>query len=267
MKLKKILTTATKYLDKKSPAVLTGLAIVGVIGTAVTAYKAGLKADKILEDKKKDMEYVKKNDEEAEKAVKKNTIKKIIPVIIPPIIMSTSTIVCVLGSNKVSNKRIALLSAAYQLSEKTVEDLNKKMVETIGEKKARAIKDKIIKDKVDNNPPNDNLIIVGDGDILCYDSPNSRYFKASIEKVKQAILEASQMVMNESSIKLNDFYGLINPKLETELGDLAGWTIDDLYRGKLPIEIVSHLTDDGKPCLALEYDVHIKRNNWYGDFA
>ena len=56
-----------------------------------------------------------------------------------------------------------------------------KVVETLGEAKARKIKDEIAKDKVKNDPiSNKEVIITGKGDMLCYDVLSGRYFKNNI---------------------------------------------------------------------------------------
>lgn len=147
-KLTDLLEKAEVFTRKNSPVILTGLAIVGVISTAYAAYKAGPRADKILEEYRKDMKDCHPNDKETKRAVVGETVKKMIPVMAPPIIMGGTTIACVVGSHSVSSRRIAALSAAYSLSESTVKNLNSKMEEMLGEKKARAVKDAIMKDKL-----------------------------------------------------------------------------------------------------------------------
>ena len=264
-KLVKIANSMLKKADKNSPAVLAGIAIVGVIGTAIAAYKAGIKADKILEDYKKDLEYIKKDDKEAEKDAKKETARKMIPVVLPPVIMGGITVASILGSNKISNKRLAIVSAAYQFSEKKIDELNEKIVEVVGKKKAAAIKEKVSKKHIDDHPPREtDMIITGDGDVICYDSFNDRYFRSNAQKIQKAVLDASMMVLGEQSITINDFYYCLGLK-PTPQGDNVGWNIDDLEDNKLPISIIAHLTDDERPCLAIEYSTHIIKD-WYGDF-
>lgn len=255
-----------KKADKNSPALLTGMALVGLVGTAVASYSAGLKADKILEDYHKDLQYIKKGDKEAKKDTVKETVKKMVPVVLPAIIMEGITIACILGSNKVSSKRLAVLSAAYQLSENTVKDLNEKIVEVVGKKKAAAIKEKVSKKHMDEGTPlkESDVIITGDGDVLCYDSFNDRYFKSSAQRIQKAVLDASMMLLNEQSITVNDFYYCLGIK-STPQGDNVGWNLDDLSDNQIPIAIIAHLTENQEPCLAIEYDAHVIKD-WYGDF-
>lgn len=266
-KVTDFLEKAETFTKKNSPAILTGMAIVGVISTAYAAFKAGPRADKILEEYRKDMSYCDRNDKEAKRAVITETAKKMIPVVAPPIIMGGSTIGCVIGSHSVSSRRIAALSAAYTLSESTVKNLNSKMEEILGEKKARAVKDAIMKDKLRESEKNDqkllgdgNIIVPDNGYVLCKDLHSGRPFYSTAEKIKQAIVKCSFDVQQDMWVSLNDFYDEIDsPQLEhIPLGDDLGWNVEDTIRGQLPITLTAILTSDGKPCLCVDADINIR---------
>lgn len=266
-KLISFLEKAENFTKKNSPAILTGAAIVGVLSTAYSAYKAGLRADKILEVYRADMKDCHPKDKEAKRAVVGETAKKLIPVVAPPVIMGAATISCIVGSHSVSSRRIAALSAAYSLSESTVKNLNNKMEEILGEKKTRAIKDAVMKDKLHADAEKDrktlsdnNFVIPGDGTVLCKDLYSGRLFYSNAEKIKQAIAKCSYDIVSDMWISLNDFYYEINsPQLEPiPMGEDLGWNIDDTNAGKLPITLTALLTDDGKPCLCVDYDIGIR---------
>lgn len=255
------------FTRRKSPVILTGLAIVGVISTAYSAYKAGPRADKILKAYRKDMKDCHPNDKEAKRAVVGETVKKMIPVMAPPIIMSGTTIACVVGSHSVSSRRIAALSAAYTLSESTVKNLNSKMEEILGEKKARAVRDAIMKDKLHETEKKDqklfgdgNIYVPDNGYVLCKDLYTGRTFYSTAEKIKQAIIKCSSDVQQDMWVSLNDFYMEIgSPQLETvPMGNDLGWNVDDTIRGQLPIYLTALLMEDGKPCLCVDADIQIR---------
>lgn len=261
------LKNAEVFTKKNSPAILTGLAIVGVISTAYAAYKAGPRADKILETYRKDMRDCHPNDKEAKRAVVSEAVKNIIPVVTPPIIMGGTTIACIVGSHSISSRRIAALSAAYSIAESSVKNLNSKMEEMLGEKKARAIKDSIMKDKLKESEKKDQKIL-GDGNVyvpdngyvLCKDLHSGRPFYSTAEKIKQAIIKCSSDVQQDMWVSLNDFYAEINsPQLEPiPLGNDLGWNVDDTIRGQLPIYLSALLTEDGKPCLCVDADIKMR---------
>lgn len=272
MKINKIMDFLGKMENvgkKKSPTILAGLAIAGVVSTAYLACKAGPKAEEILKNHRKDMKDCYRDDKEAKRAVVCDTAKKIIPVIAPPVIMGGTTIACIIGSHSVSSRRIAALSAAYTLSESTVKNLNGKMEEMLGEKKARAIKDSIMNDKLKGDSEKDkkkledgSFVIPNDGTVLCKDLYSGRLFYSNAEKIKQAIAKCSYDIISDMYISLNDFYEAIgSPQLSRiPLGDDLGWNIGDTMNGQLPITLTALLMEDGKPCLCLEYDIGIKNN-------
>lgn len=266
-KLFELLGKAEIFTKKNSPIILAGFAIAGVISTAYSAYKAGLRADKILKEYREDMRDCHPNDKEAKKAVIGETIKKMTPVVAPSIIMGGATIACIVGSNSVSNRRIAALSAAYTLSESTVKNLNSKMEEMLGEKKARAIKDSIMKDKLKMDSEKDKkiledgtAIIPSDGTVLCKDLYSGRLFYSNAEKINQAITKCSYNIISEMYVSLNEFYEAIgSPQLTPiPMGDDLGWNIDDVQNGRLPITLSALLTDDNKPCLCIDYDISVR---------
>lgn len=268
-KVMEFLERAEIFTKKNSPVILTGLAVAGVISTAYSAFKAGPRADKILEDYRKDMRDCHPKDKEAKRAVVNETVKKMVPVVAPTVIMGGSTIACVIGSHSISSRRIAVLSAAYSLSESTVKNLNNKMEEMLGEKKTRAIKDSIMKDKLRDSEKNDqkllgdgNLYIPDNGYVLCKDLHSGRPFYSTAEKIKQAIVKCSFDVQQDMWVSLNEFYDEIgSPQLEhIPLGDDLGWNVEDTIRGQLPITLTAILTEDGKPCLCVDYDINIRRD-------
>lgn len=269
-KVMEFLEKAEIFTKKNSPVILTGLAVAGVISTAYSAFKAGPRADKILEDYRKDMRDCHPKDKEAKRAVVGETVKKMVPVVAPPIIMGGTTIACVIGSHSISSRRIAVLSAAYSLSESTVKNLNNKMEEMLGEKKTRAIKDSIMKDKLHASEKKEDQKLLGDGNVyvpdngyvLCKDLHSGRPFYSTAEKIKQAIVKCSFDVQQNMWVSLNDFYDEIDsPQLEhIPLGDDLGWNVDDTIRGQLPIYLTALLTEDGKPCLCVEADIKIRED-------
>lgn len=254
------------FASKNSPAILTGLAIVGVVTTAYYAYKSGLKADKILKEHRRDMKDCDQKDKEAKKAVRVETAKKMIPVMAPTVLMGGLTIACMFSSHSISTRRLATLSAAYSLSETTIKNLNGKMEEMLGEKKTRAIKDAIMKDKLKATAKEDKkilsdgqVIIPSDGTVLCKDLFSGRFFYSTAEKINQAVSKCQFEVYSDMWVSLNDFYDAINsPQLERlPMGDDLGWGVDDTDRGKLPIRLTALLTDDGKPCLCMDYELNV----------
>lgn len=230
-----------KVLTKHGPEILTGMGIAGMVTTAVLAVKTTPKAERLLDDEKKKCQ---------EPLTKKEVVKTVWKCYIPAAVTCAASIACLVGASSVNLKRNAALATAFQLSEKALATYKEKVVETIGENKEKIVKDKVAKEQLKENPKSKNEIFVtGDGDVLCYDAFSGRYFTSSKAKIDDAVNRINKTIIDDWCASLNDFYdeiGLDNIKL----GDLMGWNAgDDL----LDIYFSSQITDDGKPCLVMDY--------------
>lgn len=244
--------------------ILTTLSLAGLLATAWAAYKSGPKVEKAVKKAKRDMEDVVPDDKEAKRAVIATAAKEIAPAVIPVVVMGGVTTACILGNHKASSRRIAVLSAAYTVSETALRELNGKMNEMLGENKVKSIKDAIVKDGLvkdgkENYPHENQIIMTGGGDVLCKDVQTGRYFKCNAEKVKQAINQLSHDILSEMWISLNDFYDLIGLPM-VPLGDELGWNVEDCYKGQIPITLTAQLTENQEPCLCLDYDIRIRHD-------
>lgn len=256
MNWKETWSKTKKAIDINSPMILTGLAVAGVFTTAYMSYKAGPKAHDILQKYHDDKAIINPDDKETKKAVLKETVKDLGPVIIPPIVMGIATSACIIGGNKISSKRIAVLSAAYGLADSKLKDYQEKMLESLGEERTQKVKEAIAKDHLKKNQSKTNtpVIMTGDGNVLCMDSYSRRFFSSNAEKIGQVINKLSSDIISDMYISLNDFYDELGID-RTPMGDDFGWNIDDTQRGRLPIYYTAVLTDDQKPCLVVEYDI------------
>lgn len=237
-----------KAMKRHSPEILTGIGIAGMILTTVMAVKATPKALLLIEERK----YREDMDEYADRLTVIETVKTTWLCYIPAAITAGISIFCLIGASSANVRRNTALAAAYTLSESALREYKEKVVETIGEKKEQAISDAVAKDKIEKNPAsNREVIISAKGDTLCYDAISGRYFKSDIEKIRKAVNEINKNLLNDMYISLNDFYyevGLSN----TKLGDDLGWTMND---GFVDISFSSQLSDDGTPCLVMDYRV------------
>lgn len=258
----KFLNTAKHVMKKRSPEILTGIGIAGMISTVVLAVKATPKAMELIaeaeEDGRLELEQAGKYDGEHIDAlvteVRKplNVIKVAWKPYIPAAITGVASIACLIGANSVHVRRNAALATAYQLSTTALEDYREKVVETIGEKKESQVRDKVAKKKIEENPVNNSTIIMtGKGSTLVYDTHSDRYFRSDIDKIRNAVLDLNERMVNgnEMYISLNEFYDEIGLK-HTETGDSIGWRID---KGKIDIRYSAQLTEDNEPCIVLDH--------------
>lgn len=244
LNLSKLIKNTQFVLSKHSPEILTGLGIAGMITTTVLAVKATPKALMCIDDAAYEKEELSLTGVEKVKACWKCYI--------PAAITGTVSIACLIGASSVNARRNTALATAYKLSETALTEYREKVVETIGEKKERNIKDAIAKDNVEKNPVmQQNVIITGKGDTLCYDKLFGRYFKSDIDALKKIENELNRRMFSESYISLNDFYYEVGLD-GVDAGEDLGWNIDNGY---IDLNFSSQLSSDGQPCLVVNFNI------------
>lgn len=245
---------------KHSPEILTGIGIAGMITTTVMAVRATPKALLLIEEEKR---LLKKEHTKTSGEIKPIEVVKVTwKCYIPAAITGAVSIVCLIGASSVNMRRNAALATAYTLSESTLKEYQKKVVETVGEKKEQTIRDEVAKDRIERNPVSSKEVIITEkGNTLCLDYVSGRYFRSDIDTIKKAVNELNRRMRDEMYISLNDFYYEIGLPANGS-GDELGWTID---RGYIEPDFSSQLAEDGTPCLVISYLVAPRydyRNNY-----
>lgn len=236
--------TAQKTIVKHSPEILTGVGIAGMITTTVLAVKATPKALQLIEDAKK----AEKKDDLTPAEVIKATWKCYIPAVATGV-FSTA---CLIGANSVHAHRNTALAAAYKLSETALTEYKGKVLETIGEKKEKTIREAVSKEQIEKNPVSKNEIFITEkGNTLCYDPISGRYFKSDVEKIRKIVNDLNRQLTTNicGYISLNEFYDEVGLG-HIQNGDDLGW---NLCKGLIDIEFNAHVADNGEPSLVLDY--------------
>lgn len=263
----KVPVKVTQFVDavrifehRNRPTILTGLGVAGLWTTAYLSYKAGPRAKDILAAKRQDMNDIRPGDKETKRTVMWETVKEMVPVVGPPILLGSVSTACIIGSNTVSSHRIATLSAAYTITDTALREYKGKVTELLGEKKAQQIREAISHDHVQQSPPPENeekITRTGNGNTLCYDEYTDRYFYSSAEAIGEAIVKLSYDLQSEMWIELNEFYMELGLR-PCKMGNDLGWSIDHTDRGRIPVYYTATLTEDKRPCLAIQFDVETR---------
>lgn len=239
---KKMFDSAQKIVKKRAPEILTGVGIAGMLTTVVLSVKATPKALMLIEERKLDLDM--------EELPPTEIVKTAWKCYIPPFVTGVMSCACIIGASSVSMRRNAALATAYTLSETALSEYRDKVVETLGEKKDADVRDAIAKDKLDKNPITGNEVVVTErGETLCYEPLSGRYFQSDIDKIKRALNEVNNMLLNDSYVALNDFYTEIGLGT-TKIGDDLGWQIGG---GLIDIHFSTHLAANGEPCLVVDF--------------
>ena len=185
-----LLKTAKKTLSKHSPEILTGIGIAGMITTTALAVKATPKALELIEMEKKHQneelllqakrlhrETCAQVDRLKPIEVVKVAWKPYIPAAITGVLSTT----CLISASATNYRRNAALATAYQIASTTLADYKAQVVESIGEKKEKTIRDKVAQKKLDENPEvTREVIVTGTGDVLFVEPVSMRSFTFDI---------------------------------------------------------------------------------------
>lgn len=240
----KFFKSAGATLSKHSPEILLGIGITGMISTTVLAVKATPKALQLIEMEKNKTRRKPFGAVDAAKACWKCYI--------PAVVTGVASAACLIGAHSVHAQRNAAIAAAYKLSETALTEYREKVVETVGEKKEKTIREKVDKARIEKNPVSKNYIFdTGRGSTLCYDYWSGRYFYSDIEDMKKAVNVINRMIRLDSYASLNDMYDQLNLP-HSGVGDLIGWTVDDR---QVELDHSAQMSDDDRPCICMDFSV------------
>lgn len=260
-KMTNFFKSTRKFLGKHSPEILTGIGVTGMITTTVLAVKATPKALELIEDEKNRQNGELLNEAKANGSELCNQITNLKPIevikvawrpYIPAVSLGIASVSCIIGASAVNHKRNAALATAYAISERTLVKYRDKVIETIGEKKEKEVRDKVSQDDVNNKSVSSSqVIITSKGNTLIMDAISGRYFRSDIDKIKKVVNELNRQLIHQNYISLNELYYELG--LESiSTGSYLGWNIDS---GLIELEFGTCLADNDEPCVVLNYTV------------
>jgi hypothetical protein len=248
----KIARDVHKSVDKYTPEILTGLGIAGMISTTVLAVTATPKALKMIEDENNLRAEYALDGEEVKPMTKLEIVKVAWKPYVPAVTLGLASTACLIGANKVSTRRTAALATAYKLAETSLVEYKDAVIETIGEKKEKEVKDNLAKKQIENNPVGNNVVLItGKGNTLCYDAFSGQYFRSDIEKLRKAENALNFKMRSQDYVSLNELYEEIG-LTETKMGYELGWNIDG---GMIEFYFSAQLTEEDEPCLVLDFNI------------
>lgn len=250
--MKNPLKMITPFARKHEPEILMAMGIGGMVFSIAWGIKATFKAARAIDNYKET--YGK--EKLSAKEVLKLTWKQYLPVVVS----TAASIPCIIASNSVSNKRYAALATAYTVTETALQEYQDKVVEVVGDKKAKEIKESVSGDKIDQTYQGGNQIIMtNNGTSLFYEPESGRYFMSTWNDISKAANELNARAIGDMSgvISLNDWFQKLGLDA-VDMGDEVGWSIADGERNIIDISISSHVTKDNVPCGAIYYNCRPK---------
>ena len=243
-------------LKKHSPEILMTVGVIGVVASGVMACKATLKVQDVVDDAKQkiDMIHEVSNDPEmsdkysAEDGKKDlaivytQTAVKFIKLYGPSVAIGVASLGCMIGSNRILNKRNVALTAAYTAVDKSFKEYRSRVIDRFGKQldkelkygiKAQEIEEVSVDEKgkeivkkntievMDPNCYSQYSIVFDDGNAGWDPDPElTKYFLIQQQNWANERLKA------RGHLFLNEVYDMLGVK-RTKAGAQVGWIYDE----------------------------------------
>lgn len=240
-----LIKSLKKDVKTHSPEILAGLAVTGVLSSVYLAAKAGYESAGVIAL----YENITGGPPESRKERYLERAKLVWKSYVPTALSVSTTIGCIVFANRIGFRKTIAAQAALAVSQRAYSDYRDKIIEEYGERKDQSIRDKIAEERVQRTAPAENVLMVGPGNVLCCELFTGRYFSSDIESLRKAQNELNAQLLSQDYQTLDDFYYLIGLPQTSTSGQL-GWKSSKL----MELSFTSALTEDGRPCLAFEYN-------------
>lgn len=269
--MKRRLKTFRRKVYGNADRITSVLAIIGLGATVGLAIEETRKGIDILDTAYDEIASIKHevaekgwSEEEETRAIRevqKETVKQLVVNYIPTIVGMVTTSACIIGSNKISRDRNAVLSGGLNAANLAFQEYRDHVRKAIGEKKEVEIHDDIQKKHIESSavPFESRILNSGDGDTLCYIElePGIRdagiYFYSSYEAVRAAVNDANGEGLETGYVSLADFLYFLIKKNVTYSGiTMSGWRIQS-RSDFIKIRTTSFVHESGKPVLAISF--------------
>lgn len=263
-RLARFASRVEKVLSDNSPLILTGVGVAGTVATAVLAGQASFRAAELLRHeemrRKNDAEYYKeiyRKMPDTYPMTRKDKLLFVWEEYIPTMGVGAVTILAIVYSNRISNRRAAALATAYSLTERAYAQYRDSVREHVGERKAQKIHHDTMQNEADRTPGGSQVIVTG-VESLCFDSFSGRFFNSTMETIKKAQNDTNYQMLRDGYASLSDFYSRIG-LAPTSMSEEVGWTSDGR---PLDIAYSTILAEDGRPAISIDFLVSPVREYW-----
>lgn len=243
-------------LKKHSPEILLVAGAVGAVTSTVMACKATLKVNEVLEDTKQKIDTIhqvssdpamaeKYTEEDSKKdlaIVYTQTAVKFIKLYGPSVALGVVSLGCMIGSNRILNKRNAALAAAYAAVDKSFKDYRGRVVERFGKQLDKELRYNIKAQEVEEITTDENGKEVVTKSTVEVADPNSYSPYAIVfddgnegwdpdpERSKFFLIQqqnwANERLKSRGHLFLNEVYDMLGAR-RTKAGAQVGWVYDE----------------------------------------
>lgn len=219
MQIPTFIKQAQGVITQNAPAILTGVGVVGTVGTAYFTARGTFKAAELLAAQQGLSETP---------VDTRDKIKLVWTLYLPAAGVASATIVAIIYANRINAKRMAALLTAYTAADKAYNEYQEKVKEHLTGPKEQKIRDEIAQDRTNANTPDGSQIhLTGNGDQLFRDEWTGRYFRSSVQAVKQAENEINASILKHDYASLTELYSQLGLDPVRASDDL-GWCVNHM---------------------------------------
>lgn len=237
--------------------ILTGVSVLGLVSTAVTAYYCGIKADEILEKDRQENIVVLTGDTSSDyRKLAADYLRKMKitwKCWAVPAVTGTLTLVSIIANNSISSATIASLSGVAATSGALYNKAKKEIKKRGG---VDGVKE-YFKNAIPEFLTEDNVIHGNDGDELFYDEYLDEFFRSSTNAVNSSINAYIEYFEDHKVATLYDLYKMIGlPYIDPD-SDFIGWDAEDYENGldmDRNIEVIPIEDYNGEIINVISYD-------------
>lgn len=243
-------------IKKHSPEILLAAGVAGVVTSGVMACKATLKVNDILDETKDTIEKIhevasdpdmkeKYTEEDSKKdlaIVYTQTAVKMIKLYGPSVLLGVASIGCIVGSNRILNKRNVALAAAYTAVDKSFKEYRGRVIERFGKQLDKELRYNIKAQEIEEVSVDENGKETVKKSTVEVMDPNN-YSQYSIvfddgnegwdtdpERTKYFLIQqqnwANERLKARGHLFLNEVYDMLGAQ-RTKAGAQVGWVYDE----------------------------------------
>ncbi len=241
-----------KFLRKASPTILTGLGVIGVVGTAVLSVRATPKALALIK--------VKKDELKTDKLTPQELVEATWKCYIPSALVGVSTIACIIGIGVLDRRNQAALTSAYAMLNESYKQYRQAAKKVYGEDADNKIHAEMAKDaqvasydwgyqvyNMDMDPESEQ--------VLFYDLTSKKYFTTTMAAVLNAQYHVNRNLAIRGDCSLNEYLSFLGVE-GIDKGDEMGWEISYMVEEMdcywLDFDNQKTTLEDGLECIVID---------------
>ena len=258
MDIQHLITNMGPLIKRNSSTILTGLGVAGSVGSLILGIKASPGAQYKL-----DARYIELNEDRGDDELKRIPVLEVIQLVwldyLPAVGLQIMSIACVVSAQSINLRKQAAVISAFSITEAAFREYQDRMT-VEAPTQDRKVRDDIAAKVLKDNPVGGReVILLGSGDQLFFDSYSGRYFQATKQVVDKAVNDINFRILNQEYASVNEFYSSIG-LAGTDSGEEFGWTADH----PLELDFSTHITDDDRPAIVITFLRKPLANYWKG---